>query len=103
MNRPPGETDAALERLERQLGGLLSAGVLLAAIVLVFGLILWFAGPNGRPANLTLTVGLIILMLTPLARVVASFVVYWRLRDWFFVGTTVMVFVVLVAAWVLKS
>jgi uncharacterized membrane protein len=42
-------------------------------------------------------------MLTPLARVVASFVVYWRLRDWFFVGTTVMVFVVLIAAWLLKS
>jgi hypothetical protein len=26
-----------------------------------------------------------------------------RMRDWFFVGTTVMVFVVLIAAWLLKS
>jgi uncharacterized membrane protein len=103
MNRPPGETDAALEHLERQLGRLLNAGVLLAAIVLALGLILWFAWGSGRPASLTLTVGLVILMLTPLARVVASFVVYWRLRDWFFVGTTVMVFVVLVGAWLLKS
>jgi uncharacterized membrane protein len=103
MNRPPEETDAALERLERQLGRLLNAGVLLAAIVLALGLILWFAWGTGRPASLTLTVGLVILMLTPLARVVASFVVYWRLRDWFFVGTTVMVFVVLVGAWLLKS
>ena len=103
MNRPLDETDAALERLERQLGRLLNAGVLLAAIVLALGLVLWFAWGNGRPASLTLTVGLVILMLTPLARVVASFVVYWRLRDWFFVGTTVMVFVVLVGAWLLKS
>ena len=103
MNRPPEETDAALERLERQLGRLLNAGVLLAAIVLALGLILWFAWGTGRPASLMLTVGLVILMLTPLARVVASFVVYWRLRDWFFVGTTVMVFVVLVGAWLLKS
>jgi len=103
VNRPPGETDAALERLERQLGRLLNAGVLFAAAVLALGLIFWFALGNARPANLTLTVGLVVLMLTPLARVVASFIVYWRLRDWFFVGTTVMVFVVLVGAWLLKS
>jgi uncharacterized membrane protein len=103
MNRPPAETDAALERLEEQLGRLLNAGVLLAAIVLSLGLILWFAWGNSRPASLTLTAGLVILMLTPLARVVASFVVYWRLRDWFFVATTVMVFIVLVGAWLLKS
>ena len=103
MKRPPDETDAALERLEVQLGRLLNAGVLLATMCLALGLVVWFAMGSGRPATVTLTTGLVILMLTPLARVVASFVVYWRLRDWFFVGTTVMVFVVLLAAWLLKS
>jgi uncharacterized membrane protein len=103
MNRAAEETDAALERLELQLGRLLNAGVLLATACLAVGLVAWFALGNGRPASAALSTGLIILMLTPLARVVASFVVYWRLRDWFFVGTTVMVFVVLIAAWLLKS
>lgn len=103
MKRPADETDAALEHLEVQLGRLLNTGVLLATVCLAIGLVSWFAIGNGRPASVTLTAGLVILMLTPLARVVASFVVYWRLRDWFFVGTTVMVFVVLIAAWMLKS
>ena len=103
MKRPADETDEALEHLELQLGRLLNAGVMLATMCLALGLIVWFAMGNGRPATLTLTSGLVILMLTPLARVVASFVVYWRMRDWFFVGTTVMVFAVLIAAWLLKS
>ena len=102
MKRPEGETDEALERLELQLGRLLNTGVILATASLTLGLVMWFV-TGGRPANATLTAGLLVLMLTPLARVVASFVVYWRLRDWFFVVTTVMVFVVLIAAWVLKS
>jgi uncharacterized membrane protein len=103
MIRPAAETDAALERLEIQLGRLLKAGVMLATACLAAGLAAWFATGGGRAANLTLTTGLVILMLTPPARVVASFAVYWRLRDWFFVWTTVMVFVVLIAAWLLKS
>ena len=52
--------------------------------------------------NLALTGGLIVLMLTPLARVVASLVAYVRLGDWLFVATTMIVFAVLVAAWLLK-
>jgi len=103
MIRPEAETDAALERLELQLGRLLNAGVTLATACLAAGLAAWFVTGGGRTASLILTSGLVILMLTPLARVVASFVVYWRLRDWFFVWTTVMVFAVLIAAWVLKS
>ena len=35
--------------------------------------------------------------------VVTSLVVYARMRDWFFVATTVMVFGVLLLAWMLKS
>jgi uncharacterized membrane protein len=34
-------------------------------------------------------------MATPILRVVVSLVVYIRMRDWFFVMTTVMVFVLL--------
>ena len=42
-------------------------------------------------------------MITPIGRVVASLVVYARMRDWFFVATTIMVFVVLLLAWLLKT
>ncbi len=96
-------TDDLFGRLERQLGRLLFAGVMSAAACLAIGLVLWMAGINPAAANTILTVGLIILMLTPLARVVASLVVYVRMRDWFFVATTVTVFGVLLLAWLLKT
>ena len=92
----------AIDRLEVQVGRLLQAGVWISAVCLTIGLGLWTIA-GGSAATMFLTVGLIVLMLTPLARVVASFVAYVRLRDWFFAGTTVFVFVVLVAAWLLKS
>jgi uncharacterized membrane protein len=96
-------TDDLFGRLERQLGRLLFAGVMSAAACLAIGLVLWMAGINPAVANTILTAGLIILMLTPLARVVASLVVYVRMRDWFFVATTVTVFGVLLLAWMLKT
>jgi uncharacterized membrane protein len=94
--------DDLFDRLERQLGRLLYAGVMSAAVCLTIGLILTMTGMSAAISNTILTSGLVILMLTPLARVVASLVVYARMRDWFFVATTVMVFVVLLLAWLLK-
>lgn len=95
--------DASIERLEVQVGRLLQAGVTLATGCLTIGLVMWLTLGTGRASTVMLTTGLVVLMLTPLARVVASLVAYARLRDWFFVATTVLVFVVLVAAWLLKS
>jgi uncharacterized membrane protein len=101
MSHPPD--DLAVERLEAQVGRLLEIGVTVAAACLAIGLALWFV-LGGRPAvAMVLKVGLIVLMLTPLARVVASVVAYIRLRDWFFVTTTLAVFAVLIAAWLVKS
>jgi uncharacterized membrane protein len=96
-------SDDAIERLEIQVGRLLQAGVWAAAICLAAGLALSTGLGPGRPANLLMTGGLVVLMLTPLARVIASLVTYVKLRDWFFVGTTVLVLLVLIAAWLLKS
>jgi len=97
------DTELAIERLEAQVGRLLQAGVWLAAGCLTAGLVLWMALGPTAPVNLLLTGGLVVLMLTPLARVVASLVAYVRLRDWFFVVTTALVFLVLITAWLLKS
>lgn len=89
--------DAALQRLEITLGRLLQAGVTLAAVFLAAGLILSMVrGPSGF-ADVALTLGLIVLMATPILRVAVSLVAYIRMRDWFFVMTTIMVFVLLAA------
>jgi hypothetical protein len=95
--------EEVLGRLELQLGRLLFAGVMSAAICLAVGLFLAVAGAYPSVANAILTTGLVILMITPIGRVVASLVVYARMRDWFFVATTIMVFVVLLLAWLLKT
>ena len=90
-------SDDALLRLEMTLGRLLQAGVISSAICLAAGLALWMArGASGISTTL-LTIGLIVLMATPIVRVVVSLVAYIRMRDWFFVVTTVMVFVLLAA------
>jgi uncharacterized membrane protein len=103
MSDPIVENEDAIERLELQVGRLLEAGVIVSAACLAIGLVLWMIARDSPMAHVLLTAGLVVLMLTPLARVVASFVAWVRLRDWFFVATTVMVFVVLMAAWLLKQ
>lgn len=95
--------DDAIARLEIQLGRVLFAGVTSAAVCLAVGLVIWMTGAYLRAATGLLSAGLIILMMTPIARVIASMIVYIRLRDWFFVATTLMVFGVLIAAWLLKG
>lgn len=88
-------SDESLDRLEHRLGVLLKAGVLSSAASLALGLLTWFAaGPTALSSG-ALTLGLIILMATPILRVIVSLVAYIRMRDWFFVGTTVAVFVLL--------
>jgi len=95
--------EAAIERLEVSLGRLLRAGIMSAAVLMTAGLVLWMANGPQTLATPSITTGVIILMITPLARVIASLIVYARMRDWFFLATTVAVFVVLVAAWLLKG
>ena len=88
MNAPV----ASLSRLEEHLGRLLIAGVFLSAALLAMGLALWLANPNGAAATWLLNAGLIALMGTPIMRVVVSFAEYVRMRDWLFVGMTLVVF-----------
>ena len=87
--------EAAIGRLEVHLGRLLMGGVLLSAAMLFVGLVLWVAGIAPAFSNRVLAVGLMILMATPILRVVVSLVEYARMRDWFFVATTLFVFGVL--------
>ena len=87
--------DRSLDRLEQNLGTLLQTGVLSSAACLAFGLAAWMIAGPGALSTFALTFGLIVLMATPILRVVVSLVAYVRMRDWFFVATTIIVFVLL--------
>lgn len=91
-------SDPRLERLDVLLGRVLLAGVLSSSACLAVGLIVWMAGSHPAAANRALAAGLIILMATPILRVVVSLVEYLRMRDWWFAATTVVVLAVLMGA-----
>jgi uncharacterized membrane protein len=90
-------SEDSIGRLEIQLGKMLQTGVLTSAACLAAGLVLWMSGAFPWAAEALLTAGLLILMATPILRVVVSLVEYARMRDWFFVATTLIVFGVLLA------
>lgn len=84
-------SDDTLERLERQLGWLLLTGVAASAVCLVLGLVPLLFAAGGAWSNRLLSAGLLILMATPMLRVVVSILEYVRIREWFFVLTTAIV------------
>jgi len=85
-------TDALLG-LEQRLGRLFVIGLSLSAMALAGGLIAYLLAPEARVALLLLNGGLADSDATPLLRVMVSIVEYARMRDWFFVLTTIAVLV----------
>jgi uncharacterized membrane protein len=81
------ETDAA--RLERIVGLVLRTGVTTSSLCLALGIVLMLADASAAP--LFLTIGVIALLLTPVARVIVSIVEYAVERDWLFVTLTLIV------------
>ena len=89
MTSAPG----SFERLELHLGRLLVTGVVASAVLLATGLGLWLSNPQSVAALWLLNAGLIVLMGTPIMRVVVSFAEYVGMRQWFFAGVTIVVLV----------
>jgi uncharacterized membrane protein len=81
----------SLLRLEQKLGQLLVTGVIASATLLAVGLIFWLRNPGGSRTGWLLNAGLIVLMATPILRVIVSVAEYVRLRQWFFVIVTLVV------------
>ena len=79
---------------ERMLGRTLGIGVAVSTALLATGLLASYASP-GPTADLLLQAGLLVLMGTPMARVLLSCVEYVRERDWFFAVSALAVLVVL--------
>ena len=89
------ESDA--DRLEHAIGIALRVGVTTSSICLAAGLVATFVGMSGA-ADLLLQTGVIILLTTPVARVLISIIEYVRERDWTFVALTAIVLLELMAS-----
>jgi uncharacterized membrane protein len=65
--------------------------VILSATLLAVGLGLWLSATHMTVAVWLLNAGLIVLMATPILRVLVSFGEYVAMRQWFFACVTVFV------------
>ena len=91
-------SDVESGRLERWLGKLLGAGAVTSTALLAVGLVLQLAGALPHVATDMTHIGLIVLIATPVARVVASVVDFTLSRDWLFVTLTSLVLVILLGS-----
>ena len=82
-------------RLERLIAGVLRTGLSISLILLALGLALTLIQSAPEAADRLLRAGLIILMATPIARVVVSAGSYAVDGDWKFVAITLSVLAVL--------
>jgi uncharacterized membrane protein len=88
---------------ERLMGRLLGLGVTVSTVLLAAGLVLTFAG-RAEGAAWLLDTGLIVLMATPVTRVVLACAEFTRSRDWLFAAASLGVLGVLgMTAWVAFS
>jgi uncharacterized membrane protein len=85
-------------RLERILGVVLRTGALTSTVLLAVGLTLSIASPPAAPGYFLTSAGLLVLIATPVARVVASVIGYVAERDWTFVVLTATVLVILLGS-----
>lgn len=75
-------------RLERVLGLVLRTGALASTALLAAGLALALVSPPSTLGRTLMSAGLVILIATPVARVVASVIGYAAERDWVFLALT---------------
>ena len=85
-------------KLERLIGIVLRGGVMVSSACLAAGLLLSLVTGDGGVAGFLLNAGIIVLLATPLARVVVSTVQYVGERDWAFATLTFVVLLELIAS-----
>jgi uncharacterized membrane protein len=85
-----------MSRLENTIGLVLRAGVAASSIALAAGLALELMDVPGAPWMLN--AGIVMLLATPVARVIVSIVEYIRERDWTFATLTAIVLAELLAS-----
>ncbi len=94
----PDRGNAAATRLERVIGVVLRAGVMASSACLAVGLLLALLTGDSGLAGILLHAGIIVLLATPVARVIVSIVQYASQRDWAFTALTAIVLLELMAS-----
>jgi len=87
-----------MTQMERLIGTVLRAGVTISSVCLAVGLALSLIGATGTIANVLLQIGIVVLLATPVARVLVSIVEYAQQRDWKFTLLTAIVLMELLAS-----
>ena len=85
-------------KLERLIGTVLRAGVIASSACLTIGLLLALATGGTAVSAFLLNAGIVVLLATPVARVIVSTVQYVSERDWPFATLTFIVLLELVAS-----
>ena len=85
-------------KLERLIGTVLRAGVMASSACLAIGLVLSLATGSGPVSSFLLNAGIVVLLATPVARVIVSTIQYVIERDWTFATLTFVVLLELVAS-----
>jgi uncharacterized membrane protein len=94
MNAGPHQ----VARLEQLVGAVLRAGVVISSVCLAVGLALSLISATSAVASVLLQFGIVVLLATPVARVLVSIVEYAQQRDWKFTLLTAIVLVELLAS-----
>ena len=81
--------------LEVEIGKLLRVGVVLSTTLLAAGMLISISGAARSIGEPLLSMAVLILLATPVARVVISVVEYTRERDWLFATLTMIVLLTL--------
>ena len=92
-----GEAPRA-QAMERAIGLVLRAGVLASSACLALGLAIALVAGEQGAALVLLHTGVILLLITPVARVIVSIVQYASQRDWAFTALTAIVLLELMAS-----
>lgn len=82
--------------LEHRLGRVLRAGGVVSTALLAAGLLAFFVAPTVSVTSWLLNAGLVLLMATPVARVMVATLGYLASRNWLFAALAFMVLCVLI-------
>jgi len=89
---------AGAATLERTVGTVLRAGVIASSVCLAVGLALSLFTGGGVVTGILLNTGIVVLLATPVVRVIVSTVQYVSERDWAFATLTFIVLLELAAS-----
>ena len=92
------DAEPRAQSLEHAIGFVLRAGVFASSACLAAGLVLSLVIGEQGAALFLLHAGVILLFITPVARVIVSIAQFASVRDWTFTGLTVVVLVELMAS-----